>query len=116
MTGPLLRVANLDASYGAFQALFDLSMCVEERECVALVGSNGAGKSTLLKSIAGLMPSRADAVNWLGEPIGALPAQQVVKLGVALVPEGRRLFPSLTVEENLLVGAKSGRAGPWTLD
>jgi branched-chain amino acid transport system ATP-binding protein len=82
-----------------------------------VIGANGAGKTTLLKTVAGLIPARRpDAVLFDGEPIGGLPAHAVVRRGVALVPEGRRLFLSLTVEENLLIGGRARRPGPWTLD
>src|SRR5262249_50881943 len=80
-----------------------------------IIGANGAGKSTLLKCIAGLMPARRDAIVFDGAPIGDLPAHRIVARGIALVPEGRRLFPSLSVEENLLIGGPLGRPGPWTL-
>ena len=112
----LLEVRGLNASYGDFQALFSLSLAVAAGQVVAIIGANGAGKSTLLQSIAGLLPSRADAILFEGAAIGALPAFRVVALGVALVPEGRRLFPSLTVEENLLIGGRVGRPGPWSLE
>jgi branched-chain amino acid transport system ATP-binding protein len=112
---PLLGVENLDAFYGDFQALFGLSMQVAAGQAVAVIGANGAGKSTLLKSIAGLMPARADAIQFDGEPIGALPAHIVAARGIALVPEGRGLFSSLSVEENLLVGGQLKRTGPWSL-
>jgi branched-chain amino acid transport system ATP-binding protein len=112
----LLEVRSLDAHYGDFQALFGVSLDVEPRQVVAVIGANGAGKSTLLKSIAGAMPSRRDAIMFEGEPIGGLPAHQIVARGIALVPEGRRLFSSLTVEENLLIGGQLGRPGPWTLE
>jgi branched-chain amino acid transport system ATP-binding protein len=82
---------------------------------VAVIGANGAGKSTLLKCIAGLMHPRAGAIAFDGGDITTTPAFNVVKRGIALVPEGRRLFPSLTVEENLLIGGESRRLGPWTL-
>ena len=111
----LLDVRALDAHYGDFQALFGVTMGVAEGEVVAVIGANGAGKSTLLKSIAGAMPARRDAIIFAGTPIGDLPAHNVVARGIALVPEGRRLFPSLTVEENLKVGGQLGRAGPWSL-
>jgi len=114
-TGPLLEVRDLAAFYGDFQALFGISMIVERGEVVAIIGANGAGKSTLLKSIAGLIPARRDAIVFDGAPIGDLPAHQVVARGIALVPEGRRLFSSLTVEENLLIGGQLRRPGPWTL-
>ena len=112
---PLLEVHALDAFYGDFQALFGVTMRVEAGQAVAIIGANGAGKSTLLKSIAGLMRSRRDAVWFDGVPIGDRPAYDVAARGIALVPEGRRLFASLTVEENLLIGGQLGRPGPWTL-
>jgi branched-chain amino acid transport system ATP-binding protein len=115
MPDPLLEVRAIDAYYGDFQALFGVSLRVNAGEVVAVIGANGAGKSTLLKSIAGLMRPKAGDIIFDGEPIGAAPAFAVVKRGIALVPEGRRLFPSLTVEENLLIGGQSRRPGPWTL-
>ena len=104
MPEPLLAVRGLDAFYGDFQALFSVSIDVAAGQAVAVIGANGAGKSTLLKSIAGLMRSRRDAIVFDGAPIGDLPAHAVAARGIALVPEGRGLFPSLTVEENLLIG------------
>jgi branched-chain amino acid transport system ATP-binding protein len=98
MADRLLEVRALDAYYGDFQALFGVSMGVAAGEVVAVIGANGAGKSTLLRSIAGAMRSRGDAILFAGEPIGNRPAHDVVARGIALVPEGRRLFPSLTVE------------------
>jgi branched-chain amino acid transport system ATP-binding protein len=115
MPEPLLTVHALDAHYGDFQALFGVSISVSPGQAIAVIGANGAGKSTLLKSIAGLMGSRRDAIVFDGAPIGHLPAHAVARRGIALVPEGRRLFPSLTVEENLLIGGQGGRSGPWTL-
>ena len=105
MPEPLLEVDRLDAFYGDFQALFEVSMKVEAGETVAVIGANGAGKSTLLASIAGLMDARRDAIRFDGAPIGGGPAYKTVARGIALVPEGRRLFPRLSVEENLLLGA-----------
>ncbi len=116
MPEPLLEVRALDAHYGDFQALFGVSMGVAAGEVAAVIGANGAGKSTLLKCIAGAMTARADAILFEGEPIGGKPAHEAVARGIALVPEGRRLFPSLTVEENLLIGGQLGRRGPWKLD
>jgi branched-chain amino acid transport system ATP-binding protein len=115
MPEPLLEVDALDAFYGDFQALFGVSLRVAPGEVVAVIGANGAGKSTLLKCIAGAIASRRDAIVSAGEPIGDRPAHAVVARGVALVPEGRRLFSSLSVEENLLVGGQLGRPGPWSL-
>jgi len=111
----LLQIEALDAFYGDFQALFGVSLRVEAGQAVAIIGANGAGKSTLLKSIAGLMPARPEAIRFDGAPIGALPAHAIAARGITLVPEGRRLFASLTVEENLLIGGQLGRSGPWSL-
>jgi branched-chain amino acid transport system ATP-binding protein len=115
MPEPLLSVRELEAFYGDFQSLFGVSLTVVAGEVVAVIGANGAGKSTLLKSVAGLLPSRRDAIMFDGQPIGDLPAYAVVGRGIALVPEGRRLFSSLSVEENLLIGGQLGRPDPWTL-
>ena len=115
MPEPLLDVRGIDAFYGDFQALFGVTLAVDAGAVVAVIGSNGAGKSTLLKCIAGLMHPRAGAIAFDGDDITSTPAFAVVKRGVSLVPEGRRLFPSLSVEENLLIGAQSKRPGPWTL-
>jgi branched-chain amino acid transport system ATP-binding protein len=107
----LLSVAALDAFYGDFQALFGIDFELGEGEAVAVIGANGAGKSTLLKSLAGLVRNRPDAVRLAGRQIGDSPAASIVRLGLALVPEGRQLFPSLTVEENLRLGWDVGRKG-----
>src|SRR5262249_6858864 len=111
----LLHIRALDTYYGDFQALFGVSLDVARGQVVAVIGAKGAGKSTLLPSIAGLMRSRRDAIVFDGEPVGDVPAHARVKRGIALVPEGRRLFPSLTVEENLVIGGQLRRPGPWTL-
>ena len=114
---PLLETRNLTAFYGDFQALYGVDTTLDRGETIAIIGANGAGKSTFLKSIAGLIQGAADSVVFDGTPIGARPAADIVKLGIALVPEGRRLFPSLAVEENLLIGGYGRKvAGPWTLD
>jgi branched-chain amino acid transport system ATP-binding protein len=117
---PLLDVRDLDAFYGDIQALFGVSMHVAPGEAVAVIGANGAGKSALLKSIAGALRSRPEAIVFDGAPIGGLPAYAVAARGIALVPEGRGLFPSLSVEENLLIGGQLKRrlkhTGPWSLD
>jgi branched-chain amino acid transport system ATP-binding protein len=113
---PLLQTSNLVASYGDFQALFGINLAVHKGETIALIGSNGAGKTTTLKTITGLIPARANDVLFMGEPIGGLAPERIIPMGIALVPEGRRLFPSLSVEENLRMGANCGRQGLWTLD
>jgi branched-chain amino acid transport system ATP-binding protein len=115
MPDALLEVDRLDAFYGDFQALFRVSLTAQAGAVTALIGANGAGKSTLLKSVAGLMPARADAIRFTREPVGHLPAHALVARGIALVPEGRRLFPSLSVEENLLIGGQLRRPGPCNL-
>ncbi len=116
MPDSLLSLRNIDAFYGDFQALFDVSLRVQTGEVVAVIGANGAGKSTLLKCIAGLLPARRGNIMFAGMPVAAAPAFEMVARGVALVPEGRRLFPSLTVEENLKIGGQLRRPGPWTLE
>jgi branched-chain amino acid transport system ATP-binding protein len=115
MSEALLEVDELDAFYGDFQALFGVSIRVAAGAIVAVIGANGAGKSTLLKSIAGLMSARPEAIRFEGAAIGGGPAYRTVARGIALVPEGRRLFPSLSVEENLLIGGQLRRPGPWNL-
>jgi branched-chain amino acid transport system ATP-binding protein len=112
----LLQTRNLAAGYGDFRALFGIDVTVGAGDVVALIGANGAGKSTFLKTIAGLLPPASGEILYKGEPIGGLPASKIVGKGIALVPEGRRLFSSLSVEENLLLGAYSGRPGRWNLD
>ena len=116
MRDPLLSVSHLDAFYGDFQALFGLSLDVQEGEVVAIIGANGSGKSTLLKTIAGQMSYAPQAIRFAGEDVGSVPAHQLLRLGIALVPEGRRLFSSLSVEENLLIGGHYARKGPWSLE
>ena len=106
----MLEVRQIDAAYGELRALTRVSVRVEPAEIVALVGSNGAGKTTLLRCIAGLVPVRGGRVLWDEEDLGALLPHQVVERGVALVPEGRRLFGRMTVEENLALGAFGRRA------
>ena len=112
----VLATHDLTAFYGDFQALFGIDMHVGRGETVAIIGANGAGKSTFLKSVIGQLPSEQGQVTFEGEPIGHLPAHEIVRRGVALVPEGRLLFPSLSVEENLRLGAYGGRTGPWQLE
>lgn len=115
MSDPLLDVRAIDTFYGDFQALFGISLNVRAGQVVAVIGANGAGKSTLLKSIAGLMRPRRGEIVFNGAPVAGIPAFDSLGRGIALVPEGRRLFPSLTVEENLLIGGQLRRPGPWTL-
>ena len=111
----LVNVHEIDAHYGDFQALFGISLSLNEGETLAVIGANGAGKSTLMKAIAGLMVPTAGTITFEGRDVTRLPSHRRVPLGIALTPEGRRIFPSLTVEENLLVGAHVKRKGPWDL-
>lgn len=110
-----LQVENIESFYGDFKALHGVSLRVEPGGILALIGANGAGKSTLLKSICGLVAPRSGRILWQGREITGLPGNQTVALGIALVPEGRRLFKSLSVEENLILGGQVGRKGPWSL-
>jgi branched-chain amino acid transport system ATP-binding protein len=113
----VLETRALTASYGQFKALFGVDLAVGAGECVAIIGANGAGKTTLLRSITGVLKNAPDMVLHKGQPIGALPPDQVLQRGIAMVPEGRKLFPSLTVEENLKIGGQVRRGdGRWTLD
>jgi len=111
----MLRAQGITAAYGDAQALFGIDFLISVGEIVALIGANGAGKSTFLKTITGLLPLRSGELEFEGQSLRSLDAADIVKLGIAMVPEGRRLFPSLTVEENLLMGALSGRKGSWNL-
>jgi branched-chain amino acid transport system ATP-binding protein len=111
----MLRIDRLDAHYGLFQALFGVSLEVAPGETVALVGANGAGKTTLLRAIAGAIPVRPGSLRLDGEAVGGSTERRQLLRGIALVPEGRRLFPSLSVRENLQLAATNGRPGPWTI-
>jgi branched-chain amino acid transport system ATP-binding protein len=112
----LLDVRGLSAGYGDFQALFGIDLHVDEHETVAVIGANGAGKSTLLNTVAGLVRATGGSVRFAGEDLLAVPGHRRVRRGVALVPEGRRLFPSLTVQENLVIGGHARRPGAWDVD
>jgi branched-chain amino acid transport system ATP-binding protein len=106
----MLEVENLEVSYGALAVLHGVSLSVGRGEIIALVGPNGAGKTTLLKAIAGLLPLRGGAIRWEGERLDTEPPERIVDRGIALVPEGRRLFAHMSVRENLEVGAFTRRA------
>jgi branched-chain amino acid transport system ATP-binding protein len=111
----LLRVTDLDVHYGDFQAIYSLNLHLNEGETLAVIGANGAGKSTMLKTLAGLMFPTSGTVEFDGQDISRMAPHKRVPLGIALTPEGRRIFKSLTVEENLKVGAHVKRPGPWSL-
>jgi branched-chain amino acid transport system ATP-binding protein len=113
----LLSTHGLTAFYGDFQALFGVDLTLAEGETLAIIGANGAGKSTLMRSLSGLIAARPGMIRFGGAEVGALPAPEIMALGIAMVPEGRRLFPSLSVEENLLIGAYGRKGkGSWTLE
>ena len=113
----LLSTHALTAQYGQFKALFGVDLHIDPGECVAIIGANGAGKTTLMRSITGVLRSAPEMIRLGGTPIGALPADQILQRGIAMVPEGRKLFPSLTVEENLLIGGQVRKgSGRWSLD
>jgi branched-chain amino acid transport system ATP-binding protein len=112
----LLSVERLEARYGQLKAVRGVSLTIDSGESVALVGANGAGKTTLLRAIAGAHKIAAGRIAFKGEDIGGKNAHARAALGLALVPEGRRLFARLTVEENLLLARSAGRTGAWTID
>jgi branched-chain amino acid transport system ATP-binding protein len=112
----LLTVENLDVFYGDFQAVRGVSLSVEEGRTVAIIGANGAGKSTLLNAIVGLHAQKRGRVRFAGADVTSSRADAIARAGMTMVPEGRRLFGTLSVEDNLRVGAAAGRKGPWTLD
>ncbi|WP_214105379.1 ABC transporter ATP-binding protein [Acrocarpospora catenulata] len=111
----LLSIRDLTVHHGQLRAVDGLSLDLAEGEVLAIIGANGAGKSTLLRALAGLNPPTSGSVHLKGRDITRFPAYMRVSEGIALVPEGRRLFSSLTVEENLLTGAYRRRPGPWSL-
>ncbi len=114
----MLEVKGLQTSYGASQVLFGMDFSVGEGEVVTLMGRNGMGKTTTIKSVMGMIPSKAGEISFLGKPIRGWPSHRVARAGLGLVPEGRRIFPNLTVRENLVATAanRSSNAEPWDFD
>jgi branched-chain amino acid transport system ATP-binding protein len=111
-----LSIEHVEAGYGDFQALFGVSLSVAQGQTVAIIGANGAGKSTLLRAVTGQVRLSSGTIHYRGEDLAPLATHQRVNRGLALVPEGRRLFPSLSVSENLKIGAHLGRPGPWSVE
>ena len=116
MSDVILQIDKLEAFYGDAQVLFGVSLSLRAGEMLALIGANGAGKSALLRSICGLLLKKKGSIRFKGEEILGASANDIVARGIAMVPEGRRLFPSLSVEENLVLGGNVRRSGHWNLD
>src|SRR6201988_462255 len=114
----LLEVEGIETCYGLSQVLFGLSLVIKRGEMVALMGRNGMGKTTTIRSIMGLTPARAGAIRFAGEDVRRLPSYKIAQLGIGLVPEGRQIFPNLTVRENLVAasGNRLGSPDPWTIE
>jgi len=118
MADTLLEIDGIETCYGLSQVLFGLRLTIKSGEMIALMGRNGMGKTTTIRSIMGLTPARAGAIRFAGEDVRKLPSYKIAQLGIGLVPEGRQIFPNLTVRENL-VAASGNRLGvrePWTLE
>ncbi|MET0709740.1 MAG: ABC transporter ATP-binding protein [Tardiphaga sp.] len=117
-TTPLLEIDGIETCYGLSQVLFGLSLKVRSGEMVALMGRNGMGKTTTIRSIMGMTPARSGTIRFAGEKVRSLPSYKIAKLGIGLVPEGRQIFPNLTVYENLVAasGNRAGNADPWTIE
>src|SRR5689334_15820243 len=115
---PLLEIDGIETCYGQSQVLFGLSLKIRPGEMVSLMGRNGMGKTTTIRSIMGLTPARSGAIRFRGNDVRALASYRIAQLGIGLVPEGRQIFPNLTVRENLVAasGNRLGVADPWTLD
>jgi branched-chain amino acid transport system ATP-binding protein len=114
----LLDVDGIETCYGLSQVLFGLSLSIKRGEMVSLMGRNGMGKTTTIRSIMGLTPARAGAIRFAGAEVHSLPSYRIAKLGIGLVPEGRQIFPNLTVRENLIAASANrlGNPEPWTLE
>ena len=117
-TAPLLEIDGIETCYGLSQVLFGLSLSIQSGEMVSLMGRNGMGKTTSIRSIMGLTPARSGAIRFDGHEVRSLPSYRIAKLGIGLVPEGRQIFPNLTVRENLVAAASNrlGASDPWTIE
>jgi branched-chain amino acid transport system ATP-binding protein len=117
-SAPLLEVDGIETCYGLSQVLFGMSLSIRPGEMVALMGRNGMGKTTTIRSIMGLTPARAGSIKFAGRDVSKLPSFRVAQLGIGLVPEGRQIFPNLTVRENLVAASHNrlGAADPWTIE
>src|SRR6201747_2469075 len=115
---PLLEVTDIETCYGLSQVLFKMSLSIRLGEMVALMGRNGMGKTTTIRSIMGLTPARAGTIRFGGHEVRSFPSFRIAQLGIGLVPEGRQIFPNLTVHENLVAAAgnRLGGPDPWTLE
>lgn len=117
MTEPLLEVNAIESGYGASQVLFDVSLRVDAGQCVSLQGRNGMGKTTTISAIMGWLPCWQGDIRWRGKPIQNQPSHSIAQLGIGLVPEGRQVFPNLTVWENLVATARhASQPGAWTVE
>jgi branched-chain amino acid transport system ATP-binding protein len=118
MAETLLEIDGIETCYGLSQVLFGLQLTIKSGEMIALMGRNGMGKTTTIRSIMGLTPARAGAIRFAGEDVRKLPSYKIAQLGIGLVPEGRQIFPNLTVRENLVAasGNRRGANDPWTLE
>jgi branched-chain amino acid transport system ATP-binding protein len=116
MADTVLEVASIETCYGLSQVLFGVSLSIKPGEMVTLMGRNGMGKTTTVRSIIGLTPARAGAIRFAGQEIRGLPSYKIAKLGIGLVPEGRQIFPNLSVRENLVATAVERDGDGWTLD
>ena len=112
----VLVVSGIETCYGLSQVLFEVSLNIKPGEMITLMGRNGMGKTTTVRSIMGLTPARAGTIRFMGQDIRGLPSYKIAKLGIGLVPEGRQIFPNLSVRENLVATAAARNGGAWTLD
>jgi branched-chain amino acid transport system ATP-binding protein len=116
MAEPVLELSGVETCYGLSQVLFGVSLSIAQGEMVTLMGRNGMGKTTTVRSIMGLTPARAGSIRFSGNSIRGLPSYRIAQLGIGLVPEGRQIFPNLSVQENLLATAVKRAGGEWALD